>query len=438
MSANLEKCRCFHKVLDLEESDSIVITSICRKIRALKLDMIRRVASNSQFKKDIQKFLDHAKDLFSSDSLRAAYLKSGSVPTGHDCKQSLELISSIKNLGGSEIDSQISVAQDDGAVVVAQSSTEPTASTSGPICNQEANGTLSIRSEVRSETRESNDDKSDSDNDDTYEVDNIISVRGSVPNREFQVMWRGYPASKSTWEPELNLQGAFESVQKFLRSYPEQEKTILKGDKNMGAECDSLIRLNEYNWVSLKRVMDVIETYTQPKYKIINVLEFEGESTDDGDKIYLINYQRHCFVSLMLEEENICYIADGIDLFLNDQATNIEITNLLRVRKQDVSIFGLSYQKQSCVDYCASSAVLIALEFKRMYRSRTIPSVITASPWIRNTVTSLLHKHCSQRLTSWQPVDQIPIPSCPFCGRSFKGKKRTAISAHSRFCRASM
>lgn len=38
-----------------------------------------------------------------------------------------------------------------------------------------------------------------------YEVDAILSHKGPSNRRLFLITWKGYPSSKNTWEPEVNL-----------------------------------------------------------------------------------------------------------------------------------------------------------------------------------------------------------------------------------------
>ena len=38
-----------------------------------------------------------------------------------------------------------------------------------------------------------------------YEVETIISHKGSLGRRKYLTAWKGYPSSENTWEPESNL-----------------------------------------------------------------------------------------------------------------------------------------------------------------------------------------------------------------------------------------
>ena len=48
-----------------------------------------------------------------------------------------------------------------------------------------------------------------------YKVEAIVSHKGSPGRRKYLIAWKGYPASKNTWEPESNLRHALQ----ILRNY---------------------------------------------------------------------------------------------------------------------------------------------------------------------------------------------------------------------------
>ena len=43
------------------------------------------------------------------------------------------------------------------------------------------------------------------DSEEEYEVDHIVSHKGSPGQWQYLTTWKGYPSSKNTWEPEVNL-----------------------------------------------------------------------------------------------------------------------------------------------------------------------------------------------------------------------------------------
>lgn len=59
--------------------------------------------------------------------------------------------------------------------------------------------------ESESEAYESAEDQSLNGEEEEYEVEYIIDMKGSGKNRKFLVHWKGFPKSAETWEPENNL-----------------------------------------------------------------------------------------------------------------------------------------------------------------------------------------------------------------------------------------
>ena len=52
-----------------------------------------------------------------------------------------------------------------------------------------------------------------------YEVETIISHKGSPGRRKYLTTWKGYPSSENTWEPESNLRHAPEILGDYKRSH---------------------------------------------------------------------------------------------------------------------------------------------------------------------------------------------------------------------------
>ena len=43
------------------------------------------------------------------------------------------------------------------------------------------------------------------DSEEEYEVNHIVSLKGSPGQRQYLTAWKGYPSSENAWEPEVNL-----------------------------------------------------------------------------------------------------------------------------------------------------------------------------------------------------------------------------------------
>ena len=50
-----------------------------------------------------------------------------------------------------------------------------------------------------------------------YEVEAIIRHKGTGSHRRYLVLWKGYPLTEATWEPESNLLHANEILAEYLR-----------------------------------------------------------------------------------------------------------------------------------------------------------------------------------------------------------------------------
>jgi hypothetical protein len=66
-----------------------------------------------------------------------------------------------------------------------------------------------------------------------WEVEKVVGKRerkvGKKTVTEYLVLWKGYPEWEKTWEPESNLRGARECVEKF-------ERSVVKGERGGGPE----------------------------------------------------------------------------------------------------------------------------------------------------------------------------------------------------------
>ena len=57
-----------------------------------------------------------------------------------------------------------------------------------------------------------------SDNEEEYEVENILDKRTHYHKSQYLVKWTGYPLYDATWEPLDNLKNAMEKVNAFEKS----------------------------------------------------------------------------------------------------------------------------------------------------------------------------------------------------------------------------
>jgi RNase H-like domain found in reverse transcriptase/Reverse transcriptase (RNA-dependent DNA polymerase)/Integrase zinc binding domain/Integrase core domain/Chromo (CHRromatin Organisation MOdifier) domain len=73
------------------------------------------------------------------------------------------------------------------------------------------------------------------DNDEEWEVDRVLDVKGAWPNRKFLVRWKGCTTEEDSWQPEEDLANAQEAIREFYKSradVPEAKKRTRKGRKS--------------------------------------------------------------------------------------------------------------------------------------------------------------------------------------------------------------
>ena len=49
-----------------------------------------------------------------------------------------------------------------------------------------------------------------------YEVEGILRHQGKGARRWYLVLWKGYPLTEATWEPEFHLANALDILEKYL------------------------------------------------------------------------------------------------------------------------------------------------------------------------------------------------------------------------------
>ena len=55
------------------------------------------------------------------------------------------------------------------------------------------------------------------DGEEEFEVEAILRHKGSGAQRLYQVLWKGYPITEASWEPELHLRNAPQILEEYLR-----------------------------------------------------------------------------------------------------------------------------------------------------------------------------------------------------------------------------
>lgn len=257
-----------------------------------------------------------------------------------------------------------------------------------------------------------------------YDVERIVGHRISKHNRYFHIEWKSASTSKErTWEVEKNLDGCIDLLQRYCKdhSLPLSE---IEGFVGADTEAGSSDRRN---WVTLNTI---IEQFNKMKKRLQmrNNLSLEiYEDFGDKDGLYLFEFRHHCFVLLYLARGHMAFIADGSNLHRRNPDVLDALKNMLKVR-----LISVEYNQQVGVDHCGSSAVLIAIEFNRMFNLKTRFFKLTPGKWARTVVARQMHKHDSQKLKESSPREFAPLLKCHICQKVFLSHKRKSYNRHIR------
>ena len=69
------------------------------------------------------------------------------------------------------------------------------------------------------------------DGEEEYEVEGILRHKGDGARRRYLVLWKGYPLTEATWEPESHLEHAPQILEDYLR----RVSTLWRTTRNRGA-----------------------------------------------------------------------------------------------------------------------------------------------------------------------------------------------------------
>lgn len=254
-----------------------------------------------------------------------------------------------------------------------------------------------------------------------FEVKRIVDDRERNGKRQFLVEWTDGTTHETrvrSWEPEDHLDGAIDFLQKYCRTAQIELSSIkgLCGSTNLEAS-------NRDNWVDMKTIQKEFARIRKEWHlkDTLKVTEYSGLGTEDG--IYFLNYNFHCFVLMYLHDGKTAYIADGQNQFATDIETAREINGMI-----DAKLISCKYMQQRRIDHCASTAVLIAASFLRMYNKKDFETNIVVSAYWINQLTRKLHPAPSEPANNpdtWKCRCKF---TCIKCGKTFKGNQ--ALNMH--------
>lgn len=257
-----------------------------------------------------------------------------------------------------------------------------------------------------------------------YEVETILNHDISSDERKFLIKWKNYPRTKSTWEPETHLDGAYTSLQNYCI---KNSLTLSRIVGKVGSSSD--IRSDESRYVDIETILLDINKIKGWHFKNLNIdiSIFEGKVRSTG--IYLIKLVQHCYVCTVYIDENFGYVADGNNLVF-DKGILKELSDIFRMR-----LIPLQFHQQKFIDHCGSSAIIIATQMMRSYRNKSWPAELVAPKQFINMIQTRLHKQENEEIVSKLNLGRIYCDKCH--RKSYSKFERKRMLMHQRTCKGS-
>lgn len=292
-------------------------------------------------------------------------------------------------------------------------------------------GTTSPRTSLSQETQTNSDGDDDEPiPDQHYIVEKIVAHSKVGRNLEYKVRWKGETESEDRWFMEKDLESCYEILTAYKMEHSLGEPTIPK--PRFGASTNEPTPYNRSNWASLDEILESIQTYATKSYpRPIEIKLFQ--ETLPEDTIYVIPVGNHVLVGMHMVKEHKIYIADGGNLFRKYQRIQDQV---MRKIGPNLNYVAVEFNRQKAVDFCASSAASIAIEFRRIYGTgQDVPKEIMVERFTQSKITSKFHKEPSEPLIGFRPVrTNIAENQCPTCGKRYITRNRSAFLAHTRLC----
>lgn len=273
-------------------------------------------------------------------------------------------------------------------------------------------------------TREQRIDKSKN----YYDVGAILDDKERNGKRFFKVAWKNGPgisetaARKCTWEPEKNLDGAIDLLQLYCRL---GKIPLSKIDGLLGADIEKISESNRSNWISMNTLLENFAKLRSNLSIKVNLEAKHFTHFEQKDGLYFLDFQFHCFVLLYIHERQLAYIADGGNVFReNDRIAN-GVKEFLKIR-----LISLPFDQQLGVDHCGSSAILIGIKLLRMYRYNIKFQRLITNKSTRNQLIKTLHPSKSKPMNLPVIGKREKRLSCPMCSKTYVINQRQSLNMH--------
>lgn len=266
-----------------------------------------------------------------------------------------------------------------------------------------------------------------------YEVERIISDRCINHIREYRVRWKNYPPSEDTYETAESLEP---NAKEILDDYRRKNKINPKDGLDSPKIAKIIEQEYDDNWTTPGQVMSQIEAYSKTLKVSDNGLKAEiflgrAEMQTNLDKIYIHTYLGHFYVHLILPKDKIYLTADGESAVLTD-------ANTLKSLRKEVGkpLKPVYFGHQKWQDNCGSSAVVIALEWMRLYKNKDYKGkcINIGFKKIHERIIKTMHKGPKVPIKRPRAIgltESKSKPTCPIC-KTTKRMTKSALLAHMR------
>lgn len=257
--------------------------------------------------------------------------------------------------------------------------------------------------------------------DQDYVVESIIGHSGEPPEREFCVQWE--VDGSSTWLAEKECNSCIELIKIYCLEQGIAETTLTpEPGCGMTAEETPI----KANWATIEQICEKINKYGKPKSLRAEVLK--GQVLE-RDMLLVKQVASHCHVILYTHKNRVAYIADGG----NTSQDCPLIAKILKYELPNTKIIHKEYRGQRETNQCASSAILIGIEFQKAHDKGEEPdNVMHPEKQTQKRLERVLHKQAGKRLQKWTPIHlQKKGVTCNKCGKNWpKAKNRNMLNLH--------
>lgn len=174
-----------------------------------------------------------------------------------------------------------------------------------------------------------------------------------------------------------------------------------------------------------------MKKYKKKLFPDLNIQVSKWEERKEGDGLHFLKHKGHCYVVLRKQNQDHGYIADGTNSLRKSREVQDELTE-----KLNFPLKSCSYEEQSRLDHCGSSAVMIGLEFLRGYKRDKVDDKLfaTRNSHMKSKVIKQLHPEENEA------IDMTPLHLRrqwykTECSKWGKEMDRKALFLHEQRCR---